>query len=427
VPEPVRPEHLVVGKVERAAHALVAAGPGVVLVPLPAAGLAPREVRHEGPAPPVHPGLRQPGPRQRRVPRRGVRRVLDLRAPPSQRGRPRSPLHRLVTLRDVAEPPHDLQPVALEVVVALEEHLLPPRAAALQQHVHERRLVVRLVEHLVPERGLEHGAPAPVVRGVGPHGGPRVHEVERPLAVPDEEHPGVEAGPGPGLEHEARPAVDDEVVAAVPAQGEAEVHVGEHGVRVHPPHPLRLRVRHHGGADRRYLGPVPVHRRPQQRRVVQQLHAVEPAVVRLVLQQPRQRVVAAGGPARRRLRAGHHQDALLAAGELRARARPPGALLVPPRDGPVHGVRQHRVIVERAAAAARGGAGVQGALSLVVVGERVGEREQQHRGDDAARGEEERVDEQRRLRGALRHRELLLSLSGSRDAHCARRRVAPHT
>nr|CAB3450926.1 unnamed protein product [Digitaria exilis] len=33
VPEPVRPEHLVVGEVERAAHALLAAVPGVVLVP----------------------------------------------------------------------------------------------------------------------------------------------------------------------------------------------------------------------------------------------------------------------------------------------------------------------------------------------------------------------------------------------------------
>uniref|UniRef100_K3YSQ8 Uncharacterized protein n=1 Tax=Setaria italica TaxID=4555 RepID=K3YSQ8_SETIT len=395
VPEPVRPEHLVVGEVERAAHALVAAGPGVVLVPVPAARLAPREVRHEWPPPPAHPGLRQPSPRQRRVPRRGVRHVLCFRTPPPQRGRPRSPLHGLVPLRDVAEPPHDLQPVALEVVVALQEHLLPPRAAALQQHVHERRLVVRLVEHLVLERGLEHGAPAAVVRGVGPHGGPRVHEVERPLTVPDEEHPRVEAGPGPGLEHKARPAVDDEVVAAVPAQGEAEVHIREHGVGVHPPHPLRLRVRHHGGADRRYLGPVPVHRRPEQRRVVQQLHAVESAVVGLVLQQPQQ--------------PGHHQDAFDAAGgDLRVRARPSGALLVPPRDGPVHGVRQRRVIVERAAAAAgtAAGAGVQGGRSLVVgvrLGERVGEREQQDGGHHGARGEEERVGEQRRLRSARRH------------------------
>uniref|UniRef100_A0A8I6Y3Z9 Uncharacterized protein n=1 Tax=Hordeum vulgare subsp. vulgare TaxID=112509 RepID=A0A8I6Y3Z9_HORVV len=401
VPEPVVPEHLVVGEVERAPDAVVAAVPGVVPVPVAAAWLAPREVRHERPPPPLDAALREPRARQRRLPRLRVPLVLPARRvpPPQQRHRRRPPLHRLVPRRDAAEPPHDLHPVALEVVAVLQEHLLPPRAAPVLQHVHQRRLVVRLVEQLVPERGREHGAPPLVVRRVGPHGGPGVHEVERPLAVAHEEHAGVEARPRRArlVVHEARPAVDDEVVATVPAQREAEVHVGEHGVRVHPPEPLRLRVRHHGGPDHRDLGPVPVHGRPEQRRVVQQLHAVEAAVVRLVLEEPRQQVVAGRGAARRRLRAGHHQDASLAgAGQLRVRAEPLGALLVPPGDGTVHGVRHLRVVVEGPPITTTSSSGRRRPSSQQDGGrsEGRGQRQQQHGGHRGAGGEEERVAEE---------------------------------
>jgi hypothetical protein len=68
VPEPVCPEHLVVGEVERMAHALVAGGPGVVLVPFPAAGLAGRAAHDEWAAPLMHPALCQPGAPERGLP-----------------------------------------------------------------------------------------------------------------------------------------------------------------------------------------------------------------------------------------------------------------------------------------------------------------------------------------------------------------------
>ena len=65
VAEAVRAEHLVVGEPERAAHPVLADLPGVDLVPLAAARVAPGEVRDERAAPPGLPaavGARDNGP-----------------------------------------------------------------------------------------------------------------------------------------------------------------------------------------------------------------------------------------------------------------------------------------------------------------------------------------------------------------------------
>ncbi|TVU24714.1 hypothetical protein EJB05_27167, partial [Eragrostis curvula] len=290
VPEPVRAEHLVVGEVERGAHPAAAALRGVGRVPLAAAGRAPDEVRDERPPPPVVAaavGARDAAglPPHRRVPRRRVPQVLPLRVPPPQRLVPF--LDGLVPRRDAGEPAVHVHvlPVPLQVVLRLDAHRVPEPAALppVEQQVRERRLVARVVAVLLRELLPQLLPPTRVLLRVrGAHPGPLVEEVERPLAVADEDHAGVDPQPRPPPEEPVGDAVHDEVAAGVPRpEREGEVHVGEHGVGVHPPQPLRLRVGHHGGAQDGQLRPRPRHRRLQGVAVVDELDPVEPAVVEL--------------------------------------------------------------------------------------------------------------------------------------------------
>jgi hypothetical protein len=179
-----------------------------VAVRIPPARLAPDEVRHE--RPPVVPELaRFPLPPQLLV------------------------------------PAHDPLPEPVELEGAFEERLLLPPAPLRDEQVHERRLVVGLEQRAPGELPGEELA-VPVPDGAArAHGRPRVEEVERPLAVTDEEAAGVDADPAPLLEHLGLPAVEHEVVGRVLLPGQLERHVCEHCVGVHPPEELHLRVRQH--------------------------------------------------------------------------------------------------------------------------------------------------------------------------------------
>uniref|UniRef100_A0A8R7R3V2 Uncharacterized protein n=1 Tax=Triticum urartu TaxID=4572 RepID=A0A8R7R3V2_TRIUA len=266
--EPVEAEYLVVGEVERALHALTARHGIIGRARLPAR-LAPDEVRHQ--RPPV---------------------VAE----------PRLPLapHLLV-------PPHDLLPEPVQVVGALQKHLVPPPAALRHQQVHQRRLVVGLPGRSVRQRRRED-PPVPLAHGAArPHARPGLQEVQRPPAVPEQEAAGVGAEPVPGAVHLAVPAVEHQVVARVPAPRRLEQHVREHRVRVHPPQQLRLRVRHHQRAQQRQLGPEPRHLAVQHRVAVEDVQSVHAAVVRLVLERAEEHVVALRLLALARRRAGDHE------------------------------------------------------------------------------------------------------------------------
>nr|CAB3489974.1 unnamed protein product [Digitaria exilis] len=155
----------------------------------------------------------------------------------------------------------------------------------LGQQIHERRLVVGLLVGLPLELRVHRLPPPRVLRRGGPHGGPRVHQVERPLAVSDEEDAGVEPHPRPLLVHLPVPPVHHQVVVFVAVEREGEIHVGEDGVGVDPPEPLGVRVGHHGGAEDGDLGPVGDHGGREVRGVVEERDPVEAAVVELVLEE----------------------------------------------------------------------------------------------------------------------------------------------
>uniref|UniRef100_A0A804R5K2 Uncharacterized protein n=1 Tax=Zea mays TaxID=4577 RepID=A0A804R5K2_MAIZE len=114
----------------------------------------------------------------------------------------------------------------------------------------------------------------------------------RPLAVADDEAAGVYAEPAPGAVHLVVPPRDDEVVAPVLSPRRLEQHVGEHDVGVHPPQELRLRVREHQRAQDRQLGPEPRQLGVEHRVAVEDVEAVDAAVVHLVLERAEEDVVA---------------------------------------------------------------------------------------------------------------------------------------
>lgn len=130
--------------------------------------------------------------------------------------------------------------------------------------------------------------------------------------------------------------MDDEVAVLVAREGQLESHVGEERVAVHPPDPLDLRVGEHEAAEQRQLGPVPGELGVEVGEVVDDLDAVEAAVVDLVLGGLEQVVVAERVVAGPRLRARDEQDPGLAAGdggrEPRVLPEPAAALTVPVGD-----------------------------------------------------------------------------------------------
>ncbi|KAG2614882.1 hypothetical protein PVAP13_3NG016090 [Panicum virgatum] len=220
----------------------------------------------------------------------------------------------------------------MEVELPLDVHLVHPLVLLDEQQVDQRRLVVG-VERRPPRQARRQQLPG-LDAGGAPraHGHPGVEQVQRPLAIAEQEDAGVEGDPGPLLE-EVRVAVDDEVAALVARERKLEGHVGEDGVAVHPPDPLHLRVRQHQAPHQRDLGPVPRQLRVEVRHVVHDVDAVEAAVVDLVLDSLEQVVVAGGVVAGPRRRAGDDQDPRVAprvAGrELRVPGQPLAALVVP--------------------------------------------------------------------------------------------------
>jgi len=270
--EPVKVEYLVVAEVESTLHRAPAPG-GVVGGVVPAARLAPHEVRRQ--RPPFVAGLR--------------------------RGRRRIPPPHLLELV------HDVDPEAAEAVGALEERLVAPPAPLRHEQVDERRLVAGLVRLPVGERPgddpavhLAHGA-------ARPHPGKRVEQVQRPLAVADDEAAGVDADPALGGVHLLLRAREHEVVAGVLVPRRLEEHVGEDHVGVHPPQELRLRVRQHQRPQQRQLGPEPRQLGVEHRGAVEDVEAVDAAVVRLVLERPEQQVLAVRVAAPARRRPGDHE------------------------------------------------------------------------------------------------------------------------
>ncbi|TVU26914.1 hypothetical protein EJB05_29485, partial [Eragrostis curvula] len=281
--ESVKPEHLVVGEVDGALHAAKAPVERVILVP--AAGLAPNKVRDERP-----PVVSEP------------RVVL---------------LHHLLVLV------HQPGPEPVQVELRLDVHLLHPLVFFSEEHVDERRLVVGAERRPAGEVGGEHLPGLDADGAFGPHLHPRVEQVERPLAVPEEEDPGVERDPRPLLEQVGVP-VDD--------KRKLERHVGEDGVAVDPPDPLHLRVGQHEAPGQRDLGPVPGQVRVQVGRVVHDLHAgVEAAVVDLVLDRLEQVVVARRVVAGPRRRARDQEDLGLSLTVPGRELRVPGHPLLPRR------------------------------------------------------------------------------------------------
>jgi len=77
--------------------------------------------------------------------------------------------------------------------------------------------------------------------------------------------------------------MDDKIVACVLREGDLKRHVGEQCVGVQPPDPLDLGVGEHEAADEGELGPVPGELLVEVGHVVDDLDAVDPAVVDLVL------------------------------------------------------------------------------------------------------------------------------------------------
>ncbi|CAL9133369.1 unnamed protein product [Musa textilis] len=307
VGEPVHLQDLIVPKVESAIHLLEAALHGII--PKLAARLAADEVGDEGPA---------------MVAKARVV-VLD---------------HLLVAVNKDA-------PVTVEVVGALEVDLVSPPVTLGDKEVDHGGLVVGLEYGAVLEEGGEDLARLGTGLALGAHGRPDVEEVERPLAVAEEETAGVEADPVAVVVDHLIPAVQNEVEGGVALPGELEGHIGEHGVAVHPPQELHLRMGEEERADQGQLGPEARHLGVEEGHVVEDLDAVDAAVVDLVLDGLEKVVVAHRVLAGLRGGSRHQEDARLSGAQkarpLRVAAEPVGALLVPIGDLGAQGVGHRRI------------------------------------------------------------------------------------
>ncbi|GJN31212.1 hypothetical protein PR202_gb19578 [Eleusine coracana subsp. coracana] len=242
----------------------------------------------------------------------------------------------LVILKHLLIPIDQDPPVAMEVVPILKVHLITPFLTLCSEDIHHRRLIISLEHRPILQELGEHLSSLNTDRTLWSHWRPGVEHVKRPLAVAQQEAAGVEPNPILVVVDHLIPAVQDEVVRAVALPGQLKRHVGEHGVGVHPPQELDLRVREEQGADERELGPESGHLGVEQRHVVEDLDAVDAAVVNLVLDGLEEVVVAdrvlawlGRGP-----RDEQHPglDVVEEGRRLRVAAVPGGALLVPVGD-----------------------------------------------------------------------------------------------
>ena len=189
---------------------------------------------------------------------------------------------------------HKDDPVAVQVVLVLQKHLARPALPLGGQQVDERALVVRLERRSPRQRRREQLPCVGTHVALGTHARPDVQQIQRPLAVAEQEAARVEPHPASLLVHHVVVAVQHHVDVAVLVHGEVEEHVGEHGIRVHPPDPLDLRVREHELAQEGQLGPEPGHLVVQVGQIVEDVDVVQPAVVHFVLEALEQQVVAHG-------------------------------------------------------------------------------------------------------------------------------------
>ena len=164
MPEPVEPEHLVVGEVEGALHAADAPVQRVLITAILAAATV---AGGRGPVGPAVANLAAGEVRDERPAVVAVPRVVLL--------------HGLLELAD------ELRPDAVEVVLVLEVHPVHPPLLLGDEQVDERGLVVGF--SLRPPCQRRGEQPPGVVAGAAPgrHDGPGVEQVQRPLAVPEQE------------------------------------------------------------------------------------------------------------------------------------------------------------------------------------------------------------------------------------------------
>jgi hypothetical protein len=224
----------------------------------------------------------------------------------------------------------------MEVIPILKVHLVTPFLTPCSKDVYHGRLIISL-KHRPILQVLGQNLPGlNTDRALWSHWCPCIKEIKRPLAVAQQEAACVEANPVLVVVDHLIPAVHDEVVGAVPLPWQLECHVGEHGVGVHPPEELDLRVREEQRAEERELGPESGHLGVEQRHVVEDLEAVDAAVVHLVLDGLEEVVVADGVLARlgRGARDEQHPrlDVVDEGRRLRVAAVPRGPLLVPVGD-----------------------------------------------------------------------------------------------
>jgi hypothetical protein len=140
----------------------------------------------------------------------------------------RIPPHILELVRDVG-------PEAAQALGALEERLVAPPAVLRHELVDERRLVAGLIRLLVGEHLSDYSAVQLAHWATRPDARERVEQVERPLAVADDEAVGVYADLALDGVHLLLRARQHEVVASVLVPRRLEEHVGEDYVGVHPP------------------------------------------------------------------------------------------------------------------------------------------------------------------------------------------------
>ncbi len=103
------------------------------------------------------------------------------------------------------------------------------------------------------------------------------------MTVADEEGTSIEAGPALLLEHKLIKAMHDKIVFLVFLKRNFEQHIREHGIAIHPPDPLHLRMPEHQLPDEGKLSPKPSHLCIQMSHVVEDFDVVETTVVDLVL------------------------------------------------------------------------------------------------------------------------------------------------
>jgi hypothetical protein len=246
------------------------------------------------------------------------------------------PEPRVVLLHHLLIFVHQNTPVTVKIVSALQVDLVPPFFPLRYQQIHQCRLVVGFELRPADERAREQFPGVEADFTLRSHRRPCVQDVERPLAVTKQEAAGVKADPVLAIVDELLPSVHDEVVVLVALEGELKDHVCEHGVTVHPPDKLHLRVGKHELADERKLGPKPRHLTVKMRHVVEDLDAVKAAVIDLVLDGLQEEMISHGVLTRGRSRTSDQQNPRTPAGqkvgECRIFRKPFTALVVPVGD-----------------------------------------------------------------------------------------------